>query len=66
MKAALHNLWHRSPGPLNFSPGLAFRGAVGPTGRVLKAGLVVGVGGKGEGGFVQGRKPRGSVEWGLF
>ena len=53
-------------GHLNFSPVLTFRGAVGSTGRFLEAGGVVGVGERGEGGLAQGRKPRGSVEWGLF
>ena len=46
-------------GHLNFSPVLTFRGAVGSTGRFLEAGGVVG-------GLAQGRRPMGSVEWGLF
>ena len=65
-KAVLPNLWHRSPGPLNFSPGLIFRGAVGSTGGFLEAGLVVGVGGRGEGGIGAGKEAQGIVGWGLF
>ena len=64
-KAVLPNLWHRSPGPLNFSPGLIFRGAVGSTGGFLKAGLVVGVGGRGEDWRREG-SPGGALDGGYF
>ena len=51
-------------GHLNFS--LTFRGAVGSTGGFLEAGLVVGVGGRGEGGIGAGKEAQGIVGWGLF